>query len=97
MLPGCRRGRRSPPSWTPLRRSRSTSWRCRRAGLTVPDLAALGVRRISLGSALARVAWGAFIRAAGEIAQDGRFDGLADAVPHADLDRFFRAGVTPRD
>ena len=67
------------------------------AGLTVPDLAALGVRRISLGSALARVAWGAFIRAAGAIAQDGRFDALADAVPHADLDRFFRAGVTPRD
>ena len=67
------------------------------AGLTVPDLAALGVRAISLGSALARVAWGAFIRAAGAIAQDGRFDGLADAVPHADLDRFFRAGVTPRD
>jgi len=67
------------------------------AGLTVPDLAALGVRRISLGSALARVAWGAFIRAAGAIAQDGRFDALADAAPHADLDRFFRAGVPPRD
>ena len=67
------------------------------AGLTVPDLAALGVRRISLGSALARVAWGAFIRAAGAIAQDGRFDVLADAVPHAELDRFFRAAVLPRD
>ena len=38
-------------------------------GLTVADLAALGVRRISVGGTLARVAWGAFIRTAKEIAK----------------------------
>ena len=51
-------------------------------GLTVADLAALGVRRISVGGTLARVAWGAFIRAAKTIASDGRFDAFKDAVPH---------------
>src|SRR6185312_16813212 len=45
-------------------------------GLTVADLAELGVRRISVGSALARVAWGAFLRAAEEIAGSGSFAGL---------------------
>ena len=43
-------------------------------GLTVDDLAGLGVRRISVGGALARVAWGGFMRAAKEIATEGRFD-----------------------
>jgi len=57
--------------------------------ITVPELAALGVRRISVGSALARVAWGAFISATRQLAE-GRFDGLADAVPFAEIDRFFR-------
>jgi 2-methylisocitrate lyase-like PEP mutase family enzyme len=60
------------------------------AGLTVEDLAALGVRRLSLGSALARTAWGAFIRAARAIARDGRFDLLREGTPHAELNRFFR-------
>jgi len=60
------------------------------AGLTVADLAALGVRRISVGSALARVAWGAFMRAARQIAGEGRFDSFADAVPYMEIDRFFR-------
>ena len=46
-------------------------------GLTVDDLAELGVRRISVGSALSRVAWGAFLSAARQIADDGRFAGLA--------------------
>jgi 2-methylisocitrate lyase-like PEP mutase family enzyme len=59
-------------------------------GLTVADLASLGVRRISVGSALARVAWGAFIRAARQIRDAGRFDALGDAVPFAEIDRFFR-------
>jgi 2-methylisocitrate lyase-like PEP mutase family enzyme len=61
----------------------------RNAGLTVQDLAALGVRRISLGSALARAAWGGFLRAARAIAHEGRFDGLDGAEPFADLNRFF--------
>ena len=50
-------------------------------GLTVPLLADVGVRRISVGSALARVAWGAFMRAARSIAETGTFDALADAAP----------------
>ncbi|MBM3461774.1 MAG: isocitrate lyase/phosphoenolpyruvate mutase family protein [Armatimonadetes bacterium] len=58
-------------------------------GLTVADLAALGVRRISVGSALARAAWSGFIRAAREIAEQGRFAGLADATPFAELNQVF--------
>jgi 2-methylisocitrate lyase-like PEP mutase family enzyme len=46
---------------------------------TVADVAALGVRRISVGGALARAAWGGFLRAARTLAEQGRFDGLADA------------------
>jgi 2-methylisocitrate lyase-like PEP mutase family enzyme len=59
-------------------------------GLTVAEIAALGVRRVSLGSALARTAWGAFIRAASTIASQGRFDGLADAAPFPELNAFFQ-------
>jgi 2-methylisocitrate lyase-like PEP mutase family enzyme len=57
--------------------------------LTLGDLAALGVRRVSVGSGLARVAWRAFITAAETIARDGRFDGLAAAAPYAELNGFF--------
>lgn len=64
-------------------------------GLTLADLAALGVRRVSLGSALARTAWGGFLRAAREIA-DGRFDCLADAAPFPELNGFFRADLARR-
>ncbi|WAS95719.1 isocitrate lyase/PEP mutase family protein [Nannocystis punicea] len=60
-------------------------------GLTVANLADLGVRRISVGSALTRVAFGAFIRAARSIAETGTFDALADASPFAELDRVFSA------
>lgn len=60
-------------------------------GFTVAELAGLGVRRISVGSGLARAAWGGFVRAARAIAVDGRFDGMADGAPHAELDAFFRA------
>ncbi|HJW70030.1 MAG TPA: isocitrate lyase/phosphoenolpyruvate mutase family protein [Candidatus Binatia bacterium] len=60
------------------------------SGLTVGDLAALGVRRISVGSSLARVAWGAFIRAARAIASEGSFDAFADAVPFPELNAFLR-------
>lgn len=57
--------------------------------LSVSHLADLGVRRISVGSALARVAWGAFIRAAQSIATTGSFDGFAEAVPFAELNGVF--------
>jgi len=65
-------------------------------GLSVADLAALGARRISVGGTLARVAWGAFIRAAKQIASEGRFDTFADAVPHAELNGFLRDDMKTR-
>lgn len=55
------------------------------SALTVADLAALGVRRISVGGALARSAWGGFIRAAKQIAEEGNFNAFADAAPSAPL------------
>jgi 2-methylisocitrate lyase-like PEP mutase family enzyme len=57
--------------------------------LSVSRLADLGVRRISVGSALARAAWGAFIRAASTLATDGSFDGLAGAAPFGELNGLF--------
>ncbi len=56
---------------------------------TVAELAALGVRRISVGGALARVAWGGFLEAAKELAERGTFGGLAHAVPFAEIDGAF--------
>jgi 2-methylisocitrate lyase-like PEP mutase family enzyme len=56
--------------------------------LTVADIAALGVRRISVGGALARAAWGGFQRAAQQLAQ-GRFDGFVDAASGAELNALF--------
>jgi 2-methylisocitrate lyase-like PEP mutase family enzyme len=58
-------------------------------GLTLARLADLGVRRVSVGSALARVAWGAFVRAARELAEAGSFDALATAIPFAEINGFF--------
>ena len=65
-------------------------------GLNVAELAGLGVRRISVGGALARVAWGAFMRAARQIASEGRFDAFADAVPMAEINGFFRDDLKGR-
>jgi 2-methylisocitrate lyase-like PEP mutase family enzyme len=59
------------------------------SGLTVNDLAELGVRRISVGSALSRVAWGGFLSAARQIADDGSFGGLAQAAPFGELNQLF--------
>jgi 2-methylisocitrate lyase-like PEP mutase family enzyme len=61
------------------------------AGLRVSDLAELGVRRISVGSALARTAWAAFMRAARQIALTGDFAALSDAAPFAELNSFFQS------
>jgi 2-methylisocitrate lyase-like PEP mutase family enzyme len=60
-------------------------------GLTLRDAEALGVRRISVGGALARAAWGGFMRAARQIADEGRFDAFADAASGAELNRLFGA------
>ena len=59
-------------------------------GLTMSDAAVLGVRRVSVGGALARAAWGGLMRAAKQLAEDGRFHGFMDAAPHAELQEFFR-------
>jgi 2-methylisocitrate lyase-like PEP mutase family enzyme len=56
---------------------------------TLSDVAALGVRRVSVGGGLARAAWGGFMRAAQGLAE-GRFDGFADAPGGAEIDGLFR-------
>jgi len=58
-------------------------------GAGVAELAAMGVRRISVGGALARAAWGGFLDAAREIAERGTFTSLARAVPFADINGAF--------
>jgi len=58
-------------------------------GASVADLAAMGVRRISVGGALARVAWGGFLEAAREIAERGTFTALARGVPFAEINGAF--------
>ena len=60
--------------------------------LTVRDIEALGVRRVSVGGALARAAWGGFMRAAQMIATAGKFDGFAGAAAGAELNRLMREG-----
>ena len=59
-------------------------------GLHVPDLAEMGVRRISTGSSLSRAAWTGFIRAARLIAAEGSFAGFDGLTPYAELNQFFR-------
>jgi 2-methylisocitrate lyase-like PEP mutase family enzyme len=58
-------------------------------GFTVNDLAAMGVRRISVGGTLARVAMHAFINSARAIATEGKFDSFAGVVTNAELNKFF--------
>jgi 2-methylisocitrate lyase-like PEP mutase family enzyme len=63
---------------------------------SVQDVAAMGVRRISVGGGLARSAWGGFMRAARTLAEQGRFEGFADAASGNELNAFFRsAGRQP--
>jgi len=59
--------------------------------LTLREIAALGVRRVSVGGALARSAWGGFMRAARLLAERGEFAAFADAAPGDDLDGLFAA------
>jgi 2-methylisocitrate lyase-like PEP mutase family enzyme len=58
-------------------------------GFTVGDLAAMGVRRISVGGSLARVATQAFIKTATEIAKEGKFTGFAGLMTNQELNKFF--------
>jgi 2-methylisocitrate lyase-like PEP mutase family enzyme len=68
----------------------------RNTGLTVTDVAALGARRISVGSSLARAAWGGFVNAARLIAEEGSFAGFDGAIAFDDLNEFFRRDVKDR-
>lgn len=56
---------------------------------TVAELADMGVRRISVGGALARAAWAGFLQAAKEVAEQGTFTNLARAVPFAEINGSF--------
>jgi 2-methylisocitrate lyase-like PEP mutase family enzyme len=61
------------------------------AGLTVQEIADMGVRRISVGGTLARLAMHAFLKSAREIAEQGRFDSFADVISNAELNAFFHS------
>ncbi len=61
-------------------------------GFTIPRLTELGVRRVSIGGALARVAWGAVGRAVAELASQGTFGGFAQGMPFAELTKIFSQG-----
>jgi 2-methylisocitrate lyase-like PEP mutase family enzyme len=61
----------------------------RNIGLSVEEIAALGVRRISLGGALALAAWTGFIHAAQTLRSEGSFAGLARLVPYAEINGLF--------
>lgn len=58
-------------------------------GMTVADVAAIGGRRISVGSSLARAAWSGAVRAAKLMATEGKFTGLSGNVPFAELNAYF--------
>ncbi len=65
-------------------------------GFTVKDIAAMGVRRISVGGTLARVAMQAFLKSAREMAEQGKFDSFAGVLPNAELNAFFHDDRTRR-
>src|SRR5438874_1057363 len=60
------------------------------SGLSVSEAGELGVRRISVGGSLARAAWGGFMKAAREIAEQGTFTELANGYPGGELNKMFR-------
>lgn len=65
-------------------------------GLKIADLAAMGVRRVSVGSALARAAWTGFIRAARKIAEEGSMEGFDGLIPFSELEDFFEKDFEER-
>jgi 2-methylisocitrate lyase-like PEP mutase family enzyme len=65
-------------------------------GFTVADIAAMGVRRISVGGTLARVAMHAFINSAHAIAERGSFESFAGVMPNAELNTFFHDDLKKR-
>jgi 2-methylisocitrate lyase-like PEP mutase family enzyme len=65
-------------------------------GLNVGDIAALGVRRISVGPALALAAWTGFMRAAQALKSDGSFAGLTKLASYSDINDFLAADLRTR-
>jgi 2-methylisocitrate lyase-like PEP mutase family enzyme len=65
--------------------------------LTVGEIAALGVRRISIGGALALAGWTGFIHAAQTLKSEGSFAGLANLVPYAEINNLFAAAISGHD
>jgi len=66
-------------------------------GHTVSDLAGMGVRRISVGGALARSAWGGFMRSVKLIVEQGSFEGFKDAASGAELNGIFTKDKAARE
>jgi len=66
------------------------------SGLTVKDIAAMGVRRISIGGTMARVAMHAFLKSAREIAEQGAFDSFGVVISNAELNKFFHDDLPRR-
>jgi 2-methylisocitrate lyase-like PEP mutase family enzyme len=66
------------------------------SGLSVDAVAALGVRRVSVGGALARAAWGGFMRAARLLAEQGSVAGFDGAAAGSELDAFFHEDMQRR-
>jgi 2-methylisocitrate lyase-like PEP mutase family enzyme len=66
------------------------------SGFTVTDIAEMGVRRISIGGTLARVAWHAVLRSVREIAEHGKFDSFAGVTSNAELNAFFAGDAKKR-
>ena len=64
--------------------------------LTVSQLADIGVRRISIGGALARAAWGGFVNAAREMKEHGSFTSFREAMPFSELNDLFAARPNDR-
>jgi 2-methylisocitrate lyase-like PEP mutase family enzyme len=58
-------------------------------GLTMRDAVEIGARRVSVGGAFARAAWGGFIRSAKELMEQGTFDELKHAADYAELQKLF--------
>jgi 2-methylisocitrate lyase-like PEP mutase family enzyme len=66
-------------------------------GLDVAGIAALGVRRISVGGALALAGWTGFMRAAQTLKANGAFSGFADLVPYPEINEFLATDLSARE
>jgi 2-methylisocitrate lyase-like PEP mutase family enzyme len=66
-------------------------------GVSVEDVASLGVRRISVGAALALAAWTAFIHAAQALRSKGTFAGFGGLVPYAEINGLFATDLSRHD